>query len=893
MHNFRLYGKLLFFILVLSFISSFVLLLASPGTTADGDFPLFFIIDDTPGIPGGDSTFIFTDHTSNLASGNWIQLSGGTQHDIPNTSVNVDYPLDITTTISGNDLTIDTYYSTRQFDYPLSSHSTYIQGQTVTANFYGSNNIAGDSGLDWRLITASEAQLDSAFTSSMDGDASDLVTLLSSGNAIWEEAESNLDGSGNAATTFTAPTAGTYYLFLVAETSSPYKIVIYGCTMVEVLEYTLSATSPSIVTRGAFISPTITITNPPGSTNGFTYGALIINDNSYELDVDIIFDSTISGSSVSVNSESIIEGSRTLGSAELIFPGITSLSTLDTDEMTQKLSNMFISGNIAIGFSAETTQNSAILSISTSGLNTGLYNLLMGVWEDGALVGFDTSTVTIRAPSGGGGGGGGGPTKLPLPEPWAVDIMSPEDAYDRLSPYSPTEIAGVLDEVEPRHVLEILSLFEQELMYDILNEMSLDSVSQILDTMNPALITTMLNNLEFDKATLLLAMSPDSAGKVLNQLDPEEAANIILSLSVDDILIIDTMIQDDINKAALQIEAAIKQIIEELDEVTKEILLDALTGALESLSAESLVDLFIEIAGLPETPSSVALILDNMKPDIITGIIETWTSRETLEPLANICEYLSLPTLDQVYRDLGNDGRISIYPFFTFSILSKLPVLSTTLVADLFITPGEVEEGEMVKISYTIENQGELSDDYEIVTTIDDTIEATNRDMLAPGEKVEITLLVNRAEAGTYNVEVAGLSGTFTVLPPTVIIPATFVIDKIEVTPEEVEKGMSVNVFVTISNIGDEKGTQSFELLVDSEAIEIKEATVSAHSQATLLFEIEMNYDAGEHEIRIGESSSTINITEPSFRLPWITLLAITIIVTAIVLYVLREREII
>jgi hypothetical protein len=54
-----------------------------------------------------------------------------------------------------------------------------------------------------------------------------------------------------------------------------------------------------------------------------------------------------------------------------------------------------------------------------------------------------------------------------------------------------------------------------------------------------------------------------------------------------------------------------------------------------------------------------------------------------------------------------------------------------------------------------------------------------------------------------------------------------------------------------------------------------------------------MDYDAGEHEIRIGKSSISVTITEPSFRLPWITLMAITVIITAIVLYVLRVREII
>ena len=162
MNRASLSGKVLvFFTLITTIIyaTSIASSVAAPGSAADADYPLFFIIDDTPGVPGGDSSFIFTDHALLLASGSWIQLTGGIQHTVPVTSFTFNYPPDSTSTVYGNDVTVDSFISTDTFNYPLTTHPTYLPGQPVTAIYYGHTNLAGDSGLEWRLIPVSYTHL--------------------------------------------------------------------------------------------------------------------------------------------------------------------------------------------------------------------------------------------------------------------------------------------------------------------------------------------------------------------------------------------------------------------------------------------------------------------------------------------------------------------------------------------------------------------------------------------------------------------------------------------------------------------------------------------------------------------------------------------------------------
>ena len=870
---------------IIIFSTSIIEVMGAPGSSADIDYPLFFIIDTTPVTPGGDSTFIFANHGSVLSSGNWIQLTGGAQHALPDITFTVEYPPDALTTISGSSIMVDSYQSSDSFTYPFAFHPVYLNGQTVTATFYGSPSLAGDSGLAWRLIPTSESLLQSAFSKAMNGDPSDLETLLSSGNSVWEDSGETLDGFGDASTSFTPPQSGTYGLFLVAETSSPYQIVVYGCTLVEVVDYSLSANVPSSVTRGHMLNVPTTITNPPGSTTGFTYGAVIINNNAYDFDVDLSSDSTIPGTSISINGEPIVEGSGTLGSATLLFPGITSLSSFDSTEITAKLSNIISSGNIAIGFSTQTTQTSQTLSISTTGLNTGTYRVLIGVWEDDALVGFTSDTVKLRTSTSGGGGGA-----TPPPSSEVIDLLDPDDAYDLLESFSPQQIADVLEDVEPEHVADILAYFEAEEMYEILGNMPETKVSEVLEYMDAATIAEILENLPFDKIDIIKGLTQETAGQVLNTLNVDEAALLIPKLTTEDYKIIESMVANDLANSALVIEAAVKGILEEVDTETREALLGQLSDTLESMSVESLVNLFIEIAKLPETPSTVALLLEKMDPASVTLIVQNWVSLGQYESLADVLKFTTTPLLELIYMDIGNQGRLNIYTYLTKATIEKLPMISTILVSDLTVAPIEIETGDSLEISYALENTGEYADDYMVETFIETVSIDVQTGILDAGDTKEIVLLFEPPESGRFKVQVADQTEYFDVVSPAIITPATFVIDLIQTTPQNIVKGGTATVTVTVSNEGDVEGETSIDLLLDSDVVDTKQANIPAQSTSSIIFEVAVDYPVGVHEFSVNGVSAEITVTQPERRIPLTTIMVIVLIIAAAAVYMIRNK---
>jgi len=78
----------------------------------------------------------------------------------------------------------------------------------------------------------------------------------------------------------------------------------------------------------------------------------------------------------------------------------------------------------------------------------------------------------LRASAYSSGGGGGGSTTL-LPSAGAVDVLTPQEAYDRLEGFTEKKIAGVLNDVdETSHIAAILNLFETSDVIDIIKEMS-------------------------------------------------------------------------------------------------------------------------------------------------------------------------------------------------------------------------------------------------------------------------------------------------------------------------------------------------------------------------------------------------------------------------------------
>ncbi len=117
-------------------------------------------------------------------------------------------------------------------------------------------------------------------------------------------------------------------------------------------------------------------------------------------------------------------------------------------------------------------------------------------------------------------------------------------------------------------------------------------------------------------------------------------------------------------------------------------------------------------------------------------------------------------TVDPVTHTVS--APISHFTAFTV-IAYTSPAVFTT--GDLTVSPTEVNIGESVSISVTVTNTGDLIGRYEVTLEIDNVVIETKQVSLTGKSSQEVTFTTTQDAAGSYTVNVNGLSRTFTVKP--------------------------------------------------------------------------------------------------------------------------------
>ena len=97
-----------------------------------------------------------------------------------------------------------------------------------------------------------------------------------------------------------------------------------------------------------------------------------------------------------------------------------------------------------------------------------------------------------------------------------------------------------------------------------------------------------------------------------------------------------------------------------------------------------------------------------------------------------------------------------------FTTLGEAPAAAFT-ISELTISPSEVAIGEGVTISIAITNIGDLAGSYALMLRIDGVAEEIKKITLDAGASEEVVFTTAEDMAGSYSVEVDGLSGSFTV----------------------------------------------------------------------------------------------------------------------------------
>ncbi|MCW4048742.1 MAG: PKD domain-containing protein [Candidatus Bathyarchaeota archaeon] len=501
----------------------------------------------------------------------------------------------------------------------------------------------------------------------------------------------------------------------------------------------------------------------------------------------------------------------------------------------------------------------------------GEFTASLTVTDDQGATSSTLCTVTIEAAT------GASSRLIIVPPPPVDDEVTAEDleemhhlkAISEVNKMDPEDASDVLPDVKPEKRLEIVKGLNITHLTDIVDEMSSGDASETLTGLDPAATSEVLCDLTAEKS-----------GSILVKMEVEESAQIILELEVEaGSEIIEQMAEEDLTQAAIRVEAAVKERIKEESPETQQEILEKLTVTLENVDVESLVKLFVEIANLPETPSTVAELFTVMNETKLITVIETWMDHGNFSELATVINYLKNDTLRFVYDCLTPSTRVTIHYNLSDEVIAALPptiVPRSDPVLEVVIMPVNYHE---YSIDTTVLNMGDLkTEELEIIYEIDGvTKNQTTIPTLTPQGAEESTLEWRPDCEGDYSLVVTLTSETSELNPEncqfSVMISVEFpdLLFELISKPEKILVNEDCCLELTVKNVGavDVEGF-NVDLLINNNATKSYPITgLEANSEESLSILYtpthtgSLNFEAViDHENDILERDETNNILQ-------------------------------
>ncbi|KON30972.1 hypothetical protein AC477_04550 [miscellaneous Crenarchaeota group-1 archaeon SG8-32-1] len=154
----------------------------------------------------------------------------------------------------------------------------------------------------------------------------------------------------------------------------------------------------------------------------------------------------------------------------------------------------------------------------------------------------------------------------------------------------------------------------------------------------------------------------------------------------------------------------------------------------------------------------------------------------------------------------------------TFEITSEAepPKPAEFQVTELRVNPSSVLAGEVIVISVTVTNIGEESGTYSVNLNIDQNLRETINVTLSGGAIRVVEFEVTETDPGSYNVEIDGQSGLYTV-EASVEASEDIVVYSMFVSPYEVWEGETITIKAKADNRANEPGTLQARVLAGGE----------------------------------------------------------------------------
>jgi len=214
---------------------------------------------------------------------------------------------------------------------------------------------------------------------------------------------------------------------------------------------------------------------------------------------------------------------------------------------------------------------------------------------------------------------------------------------------------------------------------------------------------------------------------------------------------------------------------------------------------------------------------------------------------------------------IHTESNTIIVPISHFSAFAVLVYArpASIVTSEFSVFPSEVNAGEEITIRTLVTNTGDLNGSHKVTLRIDNVVVMTKDVVLEGGASAEVVFNVTKEAAGTYEVNVDGLVGTFTITSP-----ATFIIGGLSVTPAQVHVGEEVRISALLTNTSNISGGYKVVFKVDNVPVKAQEVILGGGTSQEVVFTTTREA-TGTYSVTIDNLSGQFVVKLPPEPLNW------------------------
>jgi hypothetical protein len=184
-------------------------------------------------------------------------------------------------------------------------------------------------------------------------------------------------------------------------------------------------------------------------------------------------------------------------------------------------------------------------------------------------------------------------------------------------------------------------------------------------------------------------------------------------------------------------------------------------------------------------------------------------------------------------------------------------------VTNLVIEPAQAQPGEEITIKVTAANTGGRQGNYTLELKINNDRKNIQLITLAAKASQEYVYNISENAAGTYAVNIGGLSGQFTILKPVVTgVPSVTVISDLNISPATATPGEEITITAIATNSNGIKNGYTTELKINNKLY--LTVTIPPTKESRKEIEVSVKQDkAGIYTVDLGGLTGQFTITAP------------------------------